>query len=542
MTLLIASVMTESPADLRSCAAQGWTNGADAIEVRIDGFKGDLDELAQFLRSQNHGKWIVTCRSAKEGGLAGGDATERLSNLEMAARKTGASVDFEYRDWVSSSDLKDRLSHLIASTKPACSDASAKTNESHDPPNPRLILSTHEFCEKRTTCDSPPDRRDADIIAAAHQLNPPAVAKVAYVASHINESFYALDMMRNHGSSIIAIAMGEDGLWSRVLAKKLGAFATFCSLEDDSATAPGQPTLIEMLNLYRWDRIDKDTQVFGVVGDPVKHSMSPRVFNQWFQEEDINAVYLPLRVRNTQRGLTEFLDACAKRDWLDLVGLSVTIPHKSSALDWAGDGADWMARRIGAANTISFRGRRVRAFNTDCYAAAASLCEGLGGDLRELSNLSVDVLGTGGAARAILYGLSMSGCKVTLYGRSAERTRALAEVYDVEPAAWGDRVRGTGKVLVHCTSLGMWPETQQSPMPADHLGTYELVFDLIYNPLQTQLLRDASAAGTKTVNGLDMFMRQAAMQFELWTGRPPNKATAKALIEEELRQRTGKTA
>lgn len=538
MTLLVTSIMPANLTDLSDAAERAWAGKTDAVEVRIDLFTDDLGRLAAYLRTHHDRTWIVTCRSADEGGhcqrqLAGrqsqpagssGNASQRADRLIEATSETNASVDFEFADWVGLSE--SRKKKLSA----------------------RLILSAHDFTSGAT-----------DVTMRLSEMNavPDVVcSKLAYTASHITDSFAAFDAIHAwHGlhRSVAAMAMGEPGLWTRVLAAKLGAFATYCAFDADAATAPGQLTLDDMVNRYRCPDMTASTRVFGVLGEPVGHSMGPLLFNRWFADARIDAVYLPLLVGHLDDGLRRFLDGCRRRPWLDVGGFSVTIPHKTAALDWVGDGADAMAAGIGALNTLSFDGGKVTGYNTDCYAAVSSMVDALGceqcdrhsqqsrlaGRLADLAGVSVDVLGTGGAARAILYGLSELGCETTVFGRSQGKTRDLAEAYRAKPASWDSRTKRRAEILINCTNVGMWPMVDESPMPVASLDGCRLVFDLVYHPLETKLLVDARAQGAAVLSGLDMFIRQASMQFEVWTGKQPDMERGRSLVIQEIQQRTG---
>ncbi len=519
MTLLVTSINVENLGELRMLAERAWAGGAEAVEIRIDTFDDAPANLAAYLTAHRDRTWIVTCRSADEGGYFRGDTMQRVSLLVAVARGTDAYVDFELADWRQSNDIREKVRL-----------ASAKTDGSGH----RLILSAHDFAGMPANLGA--------LIDEMTDVSDAGVCKVAYRADHICDSFEALDLMYEHNHTLCAVATGEDGLWTRVLAKKLGAFMTYCALDADAATAPGQLTLSEMVDRYRWPAIDASTRVFGVIGDPVAHSMSPFLFNRWFADAGINAVYFPLRVGRDGDSMRRFLNGCRERHWLDISGFSVTIPHKTSALDWLGDRADHMSRGIGALNTLSFCGGKTQGFNTDCDAGVSSIGDALGYARNELLDISVDVLGAGGAARALVYGLTMFGCDVTVYGRSVEKTRRTADEFEARPAVWEDRVRRRGDVLINCTSVGMWPDVDVSPMPADSLGDCCLVFDLIYNPAETRLLRDAAAAGAKTLNGLDMFVRQAAMQFELWTSVSPDTRHAGDLIMREIERHSSRQA
>ncbi|MCH7995987.1 MAG: type I 3-dehydroquinate dehydratase, partial [Planctomycetes bacterium] len=223
MTLLIASIPVDSILELTQRADRAWAEGATAVELRIDTFDGDPHEVGAFLRAHPNRTWIVTCRSAGEGGHFLGDTADRVSRILAVARGNDVLVDFEWADWQRSANIRQKIGLAV---------------ESSERGKRRLILSSHDFQH------CPP--RLGDTIAEILAARSGSIAKVAYRAKHIGDSFVALDAMHEHRDSVIAIAMGEDGIWSRVLAAKLGAFGTFCALDDDISTAPGQCTLEEM--------------------------------------------------------------------------------------------------------------------------------------------------------------------------------------------------------------------------------------------------------------------------------------------------------
>jgi 3-dehydroquinate dehydratase/shikimate dehydrogenase len=529
MTLLVTSIAPARLGELKARAEDAWALGADAVEVRIDTFEDDPAGLAAYLKARDDCTWIVTCRSRAEGGDFAGNLAERVSLLVAAASETNAYVDFELADWRRSRDLQESVRLAAARTD----------GEGH-----RLVLSAHDFsvgsAPRTVAGDGPQNGPYSAIVEELLGEDDATAGKIAYQSNHINDSFDALDLMHQHGGRLAAICMGEDGLWSRVLARKFGAFASYCSLSPDSETAPGQLTLADMMHRYYWGTIDASTRVFGVLGDPVGHSMSPALFNRWFADANVNAVYLPLRVRRADDSLPRFLDACVRRPWLDVGGFSVTLPHKTDALDWVGPGADHLAARIGALNTLVFRDDRALGYNTDCHAAIDSIVHALGCERGDLNGLPADVLGSGGAARAILAGLRNFGCEVTLFGRSPEKSSALAERFDARATPWEQRAGRRGEILINCTSVGMWPSVKESPMPQGSLSGCRLVFDVIYNPLETKLLKQPASAGAVALGGLDMFIRQAAMQFELWTARKPDTRLARELITREIQSRTSR--
>ncbi len=504
MTLLATSFFADTVEWVRRHAEQAWGGGAEAVEVRIDEFRDAPGELAEYLRRQPDKTWIIACRAAEEGGRSHGGAADRLAFLLNATQGADAYLDFEWSAWRSRPNLGPRQAVQER----------------------RLILSIHDFQAL------PPD--PAKLVDEIHSREPCAVAKIAYRPSDIGESFAALDLMRNYGRRVIAVCVGEEGAWTRLLAKKLEAFATYCALDDAPPTAPGQWTLRQMIEQFRWSDIDAETKVFGVIGDPVAQSMSPLLFNHWFGQQRIHAVYMPLRVAAENDSLARFLDACRQRLWLDVGGFSITHPHKTAAFAWLGREADRAAENIGAVNTLVYRNGGVRGYNTDCHAVIDSLLAALGCSRPDLRGLPVDVLGTGGAARAAVSGLRDFGANVVLYGRSKTAANQLQNDLGCSAYPWDQRVRRQGRVLVNCTTVGMAPKGDASPMPAESLIGCELVFDLVYNPLQTRLLRDAADRDVRTLNGLDMFIRQAAVQFQLWTGQSPDASSARHLLQTEL--------
>jgi 3-dehydroquinate dehydratase/shikimate dehydrogenase len=289
-----------------------------------------------------------------------------------------------------------------------------------------------------------------------------------------------------------------------------------------------------MLDVYRWRSIGPGTRFFGVIGWPVAHSMGPRLHGAAFERAGIDGVYLPLAVDPKERVLEDFLDGCLANEWLDAAGFSVTAPHKSRVLVYLGDRVDDLARRIGAVNTLVVSNGQYRGHNTDYSGALDALTAGLGCTRSDLRGMAVDLLGAGGAARAVVAGLRECGADVTISNIIPEDADRLADEFRCGVTPWDHRTRGTGSVLVNCTSVGMLPDVDASPMPADALGRYEAVFDAVYNPIETQLLRDAAAAGCRTIRGVEMFIYQAAEQFRLWTGLEPDVGLMRNLVVGEL--------
>jgi len=504
--------------------------GAEMVELRLD-YLGALDAAtAQRLVTQVKKipvEVIATCRMAVEGGRYAGDERVRADVLAAAARAGADYVDVEHRAWGTEAFQQSGLAAILRTP--------ADVRGVTDPPA-RLILSAHDF--ERTPTHLPESfgkiaRESCDVV------------KVACQANRITDSLAMLDALRGSAASrpTIALSMGEAGLMTRTLAGKFGAMLTFAALTEGSESAPGQVTVAQMRDLYRWSAVGPETQVYGVIGCPVAHSMSPAILNAAFGAAGHDGVYLPLRVEPAYEELAAFLDGCLARPWLNVRGFSVTIPHKQNLLRYVsqrGGEIEPLAARIGAANTLCIEvsrredntDTRVAAYNTDYRGAMDALLAGMGQPESALNDARVVVLGAGGAARAIVAGLRDAGARVTICNRTAAKANALADEFEAETHPWDRRGRLEADVIVHCTSIGMWPDTDATPLPDVDLPSRTVVFDTIYNPIETRLLREAGRCGCTTIDGLAMFVNQAAAQFKLWTGRPaPVEAMRKVALE-----------
>ena len=283
-----------------------------------------------------------------------------------------------------------------------------------------------------------------------------------------------------------------------------------------------------MREMYRYESITAATRIYGVVADPVAHSLSPVVHNAALAVAGIDAVYLPFRVPAEQ--LDEFLSAASR--W-PLAGLSVTIPHKEAVLKHTAH-ADDLVKSIGAANTLSFAADGITAANTDAIAAVESLVAALQGDERETSDglglKTTLVLGAGGAARAVAFGLKKKGVEVTVTSRTADRAKKIAAEVGCKSVEWAARHRMPYDGIVNATPVGMHPNDDESPYDKEHLRPYMVVFDTVYNPENTLLIKEARSAGCRTVTGVEMFVRQAAIQYRIWHGaEPPPQVMREAL-------------
>jgi len=480
--------------------------GAQTLEFRTDYIENLGVETVKNLVSTAQKRLsepvpiIVTCRDKRQGGAMDYPLQLRIDVL-CAALEAGADfIDFEYDNFLGIENQETLRRALSRSSKA------------------RLILSAHNFQGKFE-----------DISALHHRILtvcPSVIPKLVYAASNINDCFDAFDLLHKTKGERIVFCMGQSGMISRILAKKLGSFITFASIDDKTATAPGQFTIKQFKELYHGDLIDPDTQVFGVIGDPVAHSLSPAIHNACFADANMNSLYLPLLLEGGSAGFDLFMRNIMLRKWLDFKGLSVTIPHKQNALKFtkaAGGTIEPLAEKIGAVNTLILTTHNgLKAYNTDYAGALDAITSGMGITRADLKDLSVAVVGAGGVARAIIAALSDVGAKIMIYNRTIERARKLAAEFDCDYAGLKELSKLDAKLVINCTSIGMHPNIDQSPVPADCLEEGMAVFDSVYNPAETLLLKNAKKAGAKAIDGLTMFLNQALTQFKLFTKTDAN--------------------
>lgn len=584
-TLLCVPILVLDEHTALADAAAARDAGADLVEFRIDEFfsgstdsRGQLGdaEVRSILRivAESALPCIVTCRSAIESGGVGGydgDDAARVALYERlgtaSASNGGPSVpvskrehpprylDVEYATYVRSANIKQKVNLAV------------------DHPHQRrdvrtgLILSMHDF-----------EGRPKDLLrrVSLMQSEPAAsVVKVAYAARSIRDNLELFDLLEEGagGHPMIALGIGRFGLMSRVLAPKFGGFLTFASLRDTSATAPGQPTIRDMLDVYRFESITPRTRVYGLVGWPVEHSLSPLLHNDGFEslapENDadegagFDGVYLPMPVPPEWEHFKATLSALIDHPNLDFCGCSVTVPHKQHLVRFAreskalgDDGIEWSIDELSdicsAANTLAIDRDgaglpvRARVLNTDGPAAAECLRQALG----DLAGRPIAIIGAGGVARAIALGLVASGARVTVHNRSRGNADQLVSELNIArrgrldggeltAADLDDLYRAPVDAVVNGTPVGMkaGPDPNRSPVSVEHLresSAGAVVFDTVYNPLRTPLLEQASLAGMRTINGVGMFVRQAAGQFAAWTGHPAPAALFERVCREAL--------
>ncbi|MEZ6074064.1 MAG: shikimate dehydrogenase [Pirellulales bacterium] len=351
----------------------------------------------------------------------------------------------------------------------------------------------------------------------------PDVLKIATLANHPGDNFRMLNLVRQSKVPTVGLCMGDIGRPTRILCGRFGAPFSYATFHHERTLAPGQLSFEEMRDVYHYDEINGETDVYGVIGDPIGHSLSPLVHNAAFHSLGLNKVYVPFRV--AREHLKRFLDHARE---LGIKGLSVTIPHKESVLDSLTK-AEEAVQRIGAANTIEFTPDGLVGHNTDYRAAMDALEETLpatSADKSPLHGKICLVLGAGGVSKAIAHGLRRRGAHVVISSRTLARAEQLAKDADARAVDWDARHAIKADILVNGTPIGMHPRVDDSPYDARYLKPSMAVFDTVYNPETTLLVKEARERGCMIVTGVDMFIRQAALQFEMFTGKDAGQTNA----------------
>jgi len=443
---------------------------------------------------------IVTCRDRRQGGANELPQKLRIDVLVSAIKAGAEFIDLEYENFLFAEN-QEKIELALSYS-----------------PKARLILSAHNFEAK------------FDNIGKLYRyiltLYSAAIPKLVYTANNINDCFEAFDLLHSTSGERIVFCMGEAGLISRVLAKKLNSFLTFAKLDDKSATAPGQLSIKQLKKMYRWDSINSDTELYGIIGSPVAHSLSPVVHNACFAEMSANKLYLPLLVEGGKDEFDRFMKNVLNRGWLGFRGFSITIPHKQNALDYVKENGGFvepLAEQIGAANTLLIGpDGKLGAYNTDYAGAMDAITSALDINKTELKGLPAAVIGAGGAARALVAGLSDAGAKIKIYNRTIEKAEKLAADFGCEFASLEELPKLDAKLVVNCTCIGMHPHTDATVLPREYIKKDMVVFDMVYNPAETLLLKQAREAGAKTIDGFEMFVNQACSQFKYFTGQDAN--------------------
>ena len=471
------------------------------VELRLDWLADDR-EIDRFLGQLGSRKWfrkpratlIATCRRRAAGGKYRGSIATQLLHLAQALRAGCAWYDLEIES--------------VRECPPELLDVLVGEG--------RQLTSAHFF-----------RRMPRDIGRIAGELGRSAsdAIKIAAQCDSLADGLRLLRITRGR-KNVVAVPMGDIALPLRVLALREGSALSYGPVEH--ATAPGQVSLEQMKKLYRADLLDRRTRVYGIIGNPVGHSLSPLIQNAAFQARRMNAVYLPFLVWD----LRDFLAAIEP---LGIAGFSVTLPHKQAILRHL-DGCDPLAAAIGAVNTVVVRsGGKLYGYNTDYVGVLRALEPRI-----PLRGSRVLIVGAGGGARAVAFALAQAGASVCICARRAKRAEALAKAVRGQVVARERLHHEFFDAIVNATPVGMHPSVDASPLNARDLNC-RLVFDTIYRPRETRLLHLAAKSGIETVSGIEMFIAQGTAQWEIWTGeRAPleimRKVALGALKSEERLQ------
>ncbi|QQS41553.1 MAG: shikimate dehydrogenase [Acidobacteriota bacterium] len=504
---LVCISVTDSTSERFLLKASKACANAAAVELRFDSLSPDelpkvVEGLAEIRRDYG-GVLIGTLRSSAEGqGGLRDVSTEEIASFWSDPRLRNAV------DWVD-----------------------AGPDELPDPPSEykRIIRSRHYF-------DSAPTEAELAEVASVLKncgSDPSRNAiKIACTPDDITGAIPVWNLLE-HNDEKIAIAMGKFGVWTRILAPAYGSAVTYASIDDGPESAPGQIRFEELTETYRVGEITEETSVYGIVGLPVSHSLSPAIHNASFRERAIDAVYVPLAVRDAGEFFREMVSPATRKIKWNLRGFSVTHPHKTSMARLV-ERLTADAEAIGAVNTVMIESGTCVGSNTDAEGFLASLKTKLG----DPKGASVGIIGSGGAARAAVFALSNAGARTVIFSRDPSKAKGISDRFGTkirllqrDPASF----QGLD-VIVNASPIGSSGGLEgESPVPREALENLQLAFDMVYNPIRTRFLRDASDAGIPTIGGLEMLIEQAALQFRTWTGQEAPKDAMLRTAESRMR-------
>ncbi len=498
---LCVAIQAASPAELLERAEAALAD-SKFLEFRLDALPkpaAALSKISDFLAAHREVTAIATCRRKQFGGHFVGALTSELEILLKAAEAGCQIVDLEVES------AEETKAAQLTKFRAGLWAAGAA-----------LLVSFHDFTRTKGL------EQAADRI----EVFQPEFVKVVSTAKSLADNLAVLKLIetRSLSSHVVGIAMGEEGIVSRVLGPRAGAAFTFASSGEGEETAPGQPAARTLRDLYRIEQLDQATRIFAVVGNPIAHSLSPLMQNTAFRRESVNAVLLPLKVRT----LADLLTLARE---LPLSGVAVTMPLKQEVLPHLAN-SDPLTAKIGACNTLrTGADGKIYGFNTDVAGVLRPLEKRL-----KLKGARIAVLGAGGAARAAVFGLVEQGAEVYIVNRTHETAVALARKAKAKALKHEQFAKSSFEVLINTTPCGMAGSKQTLPISVNELNA-ALVFDMVYNPLETPLLKLAKERGIPAISGLEMFVQQGARQFEIWTGKPAPEAEMQRVVELELRRR-----
>ncbi len=463
-------------------------------ELRLDhlqDFSQLESQLHQMLVRLHSPQTIATCRMTAAGGKFKGTLADQAAILSAAVRAGCQWIDIEIES------LQKGSQALLKELKPA-----------------KVIVSYHDF--QRTPALASIYRRMARL--------PVQAVKIATTARYLKDNLQHRRLLKAHGREnvgLVALAMGSSGIPSRLLSLLWGSEFTYASPLNHAPAAAGQVPAEVMRSIYRVERLDSRTHLYGVLGSHASLSLSPAMQNAAFQAKHVNAVFLPCQTSK----LADFL---AFARGVELQGFAITMPFKRSilkALDWV----DPLAQRIGACNTVALQHGKWLGWNTDAAAVVEVLTKRL-----RLSGSRILIIGAGGAARAAAYAVRAEGAQVVIAARREATARALARGVGAQVVPWDSEESLEVDAVINATPVGMYPHVDNLPFDLARLRV-RVVFDMVYYPLGTRFLNEARRRGLTTISGLEMLVAQGARQFEIWTGL----SAPRALMEQAVRAALG---
>jgi 3-dehydroquinate dehydratase/shikimate dehydrogenase len=493
----VCLALANDSADDMLSTAEAMARDNPFIEFRLDYLKqpaSALPKIRRFLETHQYVTAIGTCRRAENGGNFKGSMAAELEILGKAAAAGCQLLDLELESGVR--------------CKPEAV-ARLRTRAG-------LILSFHDFRATRGL-----EKTLEKMLAV-----PADYYKIVTTATTLSDNVTMMKFLQTQSDkhALIGLCMGEQGIISRVLGVRAGSVFTFAAVSEDQKTAPGQVSAQQLRSIYRIEQVDAATRVYGVAGDPIGHSLSPVIMNAALRRENVNAVYLALHAKTLKDLLY-----CVRE--IPIHGLSITMPYKQAILEYL-DNTDAHTTKIGACNTV-VRGQdgKLYGFNTDTAGVVRPLEQRI-----TIEGAKVLVLGAGGAARAAVFGLKERGAEVWILNRSAASAQKLARQAKARTIKRADLRKISFDVIINATPVGM--TGAESPLKENEIQA-KVVFDMVYDPVETPLLRIARAKGLSVIPGVEMFVHQAARQFEIWTGKPAPADDMLRAVTIALQERAG---
>ena len=497
----VCVVVTGSDANAMLEKAELLARDNTLLEFRLDYLPKPalaLPRIKQFTEYHSHVVALATCRRVASGGKFRGSVASQLDILSKAAAAGCQLIDLELQ---SAARCKPEQLRRLRQ-------------------NAALILSYHDFRATKKL-----DETLAKMLAISADFY-----KVVSMATTLSDNVTMMKFLERHSGehSLIGVCMGEQGIISRVLGVRAGSVFTFAAVSENEKTAPGQMAANELLGTYRLEQVDAATRIYGVAGDPVAHSLSPAIMNAALRRETVNGVYLPLHAKTLKDLLSCVRD-------IPIHGLSVTMPYKAAILSHL-DNTDSHTTKIGACNTVvRAQDGNLYGFNTDSAGVVRPLEQRM-----TIENAKILVLGAGGAARAAVFGLKERGAEVYVMNRTAGPAQKLARSARARTLKRADLKKHIFDVIINATPVGMG-NTRESPLNENEIKA-RYVFEMIYDPAETKLMKMARAAGAEVIPGVEMFVQQAARQFEIWTGKPAPADDMLRVVTKALEERTAARA